>query len=197
MKISLKGKEFELRGIIGKSCKEISSNDMTKLSKTRHHGVIARLCSLHVQTSKPFISCDLQMVIHQHSKVLEYIPKGLQPFWDRDHATHLIPRSGPPNIGPYRYPYGEKSEIECMVEEMLEVGIIRPSQSSLSTLVVMVDKKDSSWHLCLYNGELNKIVIKYKFLVHVINELLDKLHEVVYFTKWNLCLGYHWIRMKE
>ena len=35
-----------------------------------------------------------------------------------------------PNIRPYKYPYGKKSEFERMVEEMLEVGINRPSQSS-------------------------------------------------------------------
>jgi hypothetical protein len=45
---------------------------------------------------------------------------------------HLQPRSVPPNIRPYRYPYAQKSEIECIVQEMLEVGIIQPSQSDLS-----------------------------------------------------------------
>jgi hypothetical protein len=61
---------------------------------------------------------------------------------------HLIPRSVPPNIRPYKYPYAQKSEIERMVEEMLEAGIIRPSQSSYSAPVVMVFKKDSSWCMC-------------------------------------------------
>lgn len=41
MKFSLKGKEFELRGIIEKQSKVISSNSMTKLLKKRHQGVIA------------------------------------------------------------------------------------------------------------------------------------------------------------
>jgi hypothetical protein len=43
---------------------------------------------------------------------------------------------------PYKYPYAQKSEIEHMIEEMLEVGIIRPSQSSYSASVVMVLKKE-------------------------------------------------------
>ena len=77
----------------------------------------------------------------KHSKVFEDIPKGLPPTRDHDHAIHLIPGSVPPNIRPYRYPYGQKSEIERMVEEMLEDGIIRPSQSSYSAQVVMVHKK--------------------------------------------------------
>ena len=51
----------------------------------------------------------------------------LPPTRNHDHEIHLIPRSVPPNIRPYKYPYDQKSEIERMVEEMLEAGIIRPS----------------------------------------------------------------------
>ena len=54
----------------------------------------------------------------KHSKVFEDIPKVLPPNWDHDHAIYLIIGSVPPNIRLYRYPYGQKSEIECMVEEM-------------------------------------------------------------------------------
>jgi hypothetical protein len=84
-----------------------------------------------------------------------------------------------------------------MVEEMLEVGIIRPRQSSYSTSVVMVLKKDGSWHMCLDYREINKITIKYKFLIPIIDELLDEIHGAIYFTKFDLCLGYNKIRMKK
>ena len=51
-----------------------------------------------------------------------------------------------------------------MVTKMLQVGIIQPSQSSLSSLVVLVHKKDGSWHMRLDYRELNKLTIKDKFL---------------------------------
>ena len=146
---------------------------MTKLLKKGHQVIIAKICSLDVQTSKLSIPQDLQRIIDKHSKVFEDIPIGLPPTRNHDHEIHLIPRSVPPNIRPYRYPYSQKSEIECMVEEMLEVVIIRPSQSSYSALVVMVFKKDSSWRMCPDYRELNKITIKDKFPIPFINDLLD------------------------
>jgi hypothetical protein len=165
--------------------------------KKGHQGVIAQLCSLDVQTSKPSIPLDLQGIIDKHSKVFEDIPKGIPPTRNHDHDIHLIPGSVPPNINPYRYPYAQKSEIECMVEEMLEARIIRPSQSSYFAPMVMVFMIDGSWRMCPDYRELNKITIKDKFPIPVIDELLDELHGAIYFTNLDLCSGYHQIRMKE
>ena len=71
-------------------------------------------------------------------------PKGIPPIRDHDNDIHLIPGSFPPNITPYRYPYVQKSEIEHMIAEMLEAGIIQPIQSYFSAPVVLVHRKDGS-----------------------------------------------------
>jgi hypothetical protein len=67
----------------------ISSNSMTKLLKKGHHGIIAQLCSLDVQTSIASAPLDLQIVVNNHFKVFGEIPKGLPPSRDHDHAIHL------------------------------------------------------------------------------------------------------------
>eukprot|EP00253_Pinus_taeda_P034562 PITA_34562 len=153
------------------------------------------LCSLEVPTSKASISPDLQKVLNNHSKVFK-TPKGLPPIFDHDHAIQLISGSVPPNIRPCIYPYAQKREIECMVAEMLEVGIIQPSQSSFYAPIVLAHKKDGSWRMCLDYRELNKLTIKDKFPIPVIDELLDEFHGSIYFTKLDLRSGYHQIRMK-
>ena len=92
---------------------------MNKLLKNGNHGVIEQLCSLEVQTSISSALVDLQIVINNHSKVFGEMPRGLPPARDHDHVIHLQPRSVPPSIKPYRYPYAQKSDIECMIQEML------------------------------------------------------------------------------
>eukprot|EP00253_Pinus_taeda_P036042 PITA_36042 len=184
MKFSSEGKEVELRGITGKPRKIINSNRLTKLLKKEKRGLIAQLCSLEVPTSKSSISPDVQKALENHSKVFE-TPKGLPPIHDHYHSIHLIPGSVPPNIKPYRYPYAQKSEIECMVAEMLDDGIIQPNQSSFSTPVVLMHKKDGSWRMCPDYRELNKLTIKDKFPSLLIDELLDELHGLIYFTREN------------
>ena len=102
----------------------LRSNGMTKWLKNGHHGVIV-LWSLHVKTYNPSIPLDIEGIIDKNSKVFEDIPKGLPPTRNHDHEVHLILVSVPPNIRPYIYPYAQKSEIEHMVEEMLEAGIAK------------------------------------------------------------------------
>jgi hypothetical protein len=71
----------------------------------------------------------------------------------------------------------------------LEAGVIHPSTNPYSSLVVMVLNKEVTWHMCLDFHALNKITIKEKFPIHVIDDLLDELSGAQYFTKLNLYFG--------
>jgi hypothetical protein len=58
---------------------------------------------------------------------------------------------------------------------LLTTGILHLTTSPYSSLVLMVLKKEDSWHMFPNFCDLNKITIKQKFPFPIIDDLLDKL----------------------
>jgi hypothetical protein len=189
---------YTLRGLQVGSPEIISSHRMEKLLKKGHHGVISQFNAIQVtEHASQVVPPSLQLILDKYPKIFE-IPTALPPSrGEHDHSIPLLLGSQPPNVRPYRYPFAQKNEIEKMVQELLEAGVILPSTSPYSSPVVMVLKKEGTWHMCPDFRALNKLTIKDKFPIPVIDDLLDELQGACVFTKLDLRSGYHQIWMKE
>src|SRR5271168_637745 len=81
--------------------------------------------------------------------------------------------------------------------EMLEKGFIRPGTSPCGSPIVLVRKKDGLWRMCIDYQALNKITIRNCYPLPRIDDLLDQLKEVVYFSKLDLHSGYYQVIFSE
>lgn len=171
---------------------------MEKLLKKGHHGVVVQFNAIQVvETMSLPIHPEMQHILNNHRTVFDK-PHELPPLQgEHDHNITLALGAQPPNVRPYRYLFTQKNEIEKIIKELLEAGVIRPSISPYSSPVVMVLKKDGKWRMCPDFGTLNKLTFKDKFPIPVVDDLLDELNGAQFFTKLDLCSGYHQIRMKE
>ena len=71
------------------------------------------------------------------------------------------------------------------------------SVSLWGVLVLFFKKKDGSMRLCIDYRELNKRTVKNKCPLPHIEDLFDQLREATIFSKIDLRLGYHKIKIKE
>ena len=121
----------------------------------------------------------------------------MPPPRDIDHAITLLPGAPIVNKRPYRYSFAQKNEIERLIKEMLAAGIIQHSKSPYASPILLVQKRNASWRICVDYRSLNKLTIPERYPIPVVDELIDELHGSVIFSKLDLRSGYYQIRMKE
>ena len=83
------------------------------------------------------------------------------------------------------------------LEDLLQKSYIRPSVSPWGESVLFIKKKDGTLRLCIDYRELNKITIKNKYPLPRIDDLFDQLQGMRVFSKVDLRLGYHQLRIKS
>ena len=111
---------------------------------------------------------------------LEELP-GLPPQREIEVAIDVVPGATPASITPYRMAPVELKELKLQLQELLEKWFIRPSLSPWGAPVLFVKKKDGTLRLCIDYRQLNKLTIKNKYLLPIIDDLFDQLKGVSIF----------------
>ena len=126
----------------------------------------------------------------------ETLPEELPPTrGEDDHKIELVPGTSPPNKPPYRVSLAQQEEIMSQVNELLQKGLVQPSSSPFCSPVLLVQKKDGSFRMCVDYRALNKSTIKNRFPVPRIEDIFDKLQGSSYYSRIDLKSGYHQIKI--
>ncbi|GMI99175.1 hypothetical protein HRI_003586800 [Hibiscus trionum] len=166
MELQMAGKEVELQGLQSGSLQLIYHKTCYRLLKVNNSPWTAAIWMLEAQlemkTSKETMPIELHELMHQSKEVFAE-PQGLPPERGHDHNIDLIDERAVVKVRPYRHPTSQKDEIEKLVSEMLNDGIIRNDDSAFSSHMVMVKKKDVSWRMCVDYRKLNQATVKDSF----------------------------------
>ncbi|KAA3461659.1 Retrotransposon-like protein [Gossypium australe] len=120
----------------------------------------------------------------------EELPR-LSPIREVEFAIELVPGTSSISIASYRIAPTKLKELK------FQLGFAQPSFLPLGVSVLFVKKKDESMRLCIDYCQLNKVMIKNKYLLPRIYDLFDQLKGGIVFFNIDLRLGYYQLRVKD
>lgn len=109
---------------------------------------------------------------------------------------HLLLDRKPIYIPPYRTVPAELKQLKEQLKDILDKGCIRPSISPWGAPALFVKNKDVSFGMCIDYHKNNKVSIKYKYPLPIIDYFFDQFQGSNYFSKIDLHLGYHQLTVR-
>ena len=99
-------------------------------------------------------------IVSEYTDVFPQELPGIPPDREIEFRIDLNPDTRPISKAPYRMAPAKLKELKAQLEELLQLGFIRPSISPWGAPVLFVRKKDDSMRFCVDYRELNKVTIK-------------------------------------
>ncbi len=91
----------------------------------------------------------------------------------------------------------EQVELDKFLDKHIKKGYLVPSKSPMASPVFFIKKKDGKLRLVQDYWQLNKITIKNRYPLPLAANIINRLKGARYFTNFNVCWGYHNIRIHE
>ncbi|GJW46825.1 putative reverse transcriptase domain-containing protein [Tanacetum coccineum] len=137
------------------------------------------------------------LIVRDFPKVFPEDLSGLPPTRKVGFQIDLILSVAHVARAPYRLAPSEMKELSDQLKELSEKGFIRHSSSPWGAPVLFFKKKDGSFRMCIDYRELNKLTMKNRYTLSRIDDLFDQLQGSSVYSKIDLRLGYHQLRVRE
>lgn len=113
------------------------------------------------------------------------------------HRIELKPGAQPYTRPLRRMSTRELDELKAQLQEYLDSGRLRPSESPWGTNVIFVKKKDGSLRFCVDYRGLNDLTVRNSYPLPHMDDLFDRLAGAQYFSKIDLRTGFYQIPLPE
>lgn len=138
----------------------------------------------------------MKELVDEYKDVFKDDLPGLPPVRELEHVIDTG-NAKPIARPPFKMSPLELDELRRQLNELLKLGLIKPSASPWGAPMLFVKKKDGTMRMCIDYRALNKVTIRNQHPVPRIDECLERLQGATYFTSLDLKSGYHQIRIKE
>ena len=140
-----------------------------------------------IQTEK------VQKLLREFSDVFSNIPSRTNT------AVHSIGtgQANPIRSGPYRIPQSLIDAVDKELDQMLEMGIVRPSTSPWASPVVIVPKPDGNIRFCIDYRKLNRVTKMDAYPMPRTDQMLEKIAKAKFISTIDLTKGYWQIPLDD
>ena len=115
-----------------------------------------------------------------------------RPSWynEFDRTSHRLTANIPVRCKPYVVPYSVRKSLQEDIQRMIDMNVIRPSESPYSLPVVVVRKHDETNRICIDYHRLNRMTLPDSKPMTSMPTLTQKFGKSKYFSKLDLSKGY-------
>nr|ADB85417.1 putative retrotransposon protein [Phyllostachys edulis] len=153
----------------------------------------SHLYALEVST---ILELEKVPVVCEYPDIFPEEPPSMPPDCEVKFVIELAPGTTLISKRSYRMPPNELVELKEQLKELQDKGFIRPSSSPWGCPAIFDKKKDKSLWMCVDYRSLNEVTVKNKYPLPRIDDLFDQLSGAQLFSKIDLRLGYHQIKVR-
>lgn len=200
----IKDIQVDINGTSGETF--INANDSNKTKLNIDETFFSELCHINVDsdciTGITIDVGDSGTKLQQNALVTEvfntYYSTAEPDAPENEHTMIIsVTKDQPFYFSPRRFSFKEQTEINEIVQDLLQKGTIRESSSPYASRIVLQNKKDGSKRMCIDFREINKRTVRDVHPLPLIDDQLDQLRGKRYFSLIDLKSGFHHINLDE